>query len=94
VQNKGMSTNEIAHLEELSKLTFTEKERKNLHFESVLEFVSQIKNAKIGQDVAPQKIGLGDLRADEVRLSLDRADVLRNAPKSTQKYFVTPQVVE
>ncbi|MDR0461946.1 MAG: Asp-tRNA(Asn)/Glu-tRNA(Gln) amidotransferase subunit GatC [Christensenellaceae bacterium] len=89
-----MTQEEIIHLENLSNLSFTQKERENLRFESVLEFVSQIKNAKVTGECDTYSVTLADLRDDAVRPSLPRTEVLKNAPKSDGHFFVVPQVVE
>lgn len=34
------------------------------------------------------------LRADELRPSLPRAEVLRNAPRADGKYFIVPQILD
>ena len=77
------------NLSDLSKLDYTEAQ-----FDSILEFVSQIKNAKIDDIDNRTSITLADLRPDTVRKSLPRELVLQNAPHSDGVYFIVPKVVE
>ena len=79
----------LLNLKELSKLDYDVP-----HFDSVLEFVSQIKNAKIQGDDKITAVNLADLREDKVSKSLSREAVLQNAPETDGEYFIVPQVVE
>ena len=89
-----MTNKEIAHLYELGKLEFSEEELKELSFENLLNFFSQVKEANIKSEMIHTKVPLAKLRADEVRQSLSREEILKNAPKSNGEQFIVPQVVE
>jgi aspartyl/glutamyl-tRNA(Asn/Gln) amidotransferase C subunit len=81
------------NLEQLGKLKYADSGT----FQNVLEFVSQISNAKINPvDGRHSDImyDLSDLREDTVRRSLDPKEALINAMRQDGKYFVVPQVVE
>jgi len=77
------------NLNELSKLEYND-----VSFDSILDFVGQIKNAKVDDDEDVITVPLESLRADVVRPSLPQKEILMNAPKSDGEYFVVPQVVE
>ena len=80
------------NLEELSKLKY-----ESAGFNSVLEFVSQIKNAKVSNDmdnIYTTVLSISDLREDKVAPSLPIDKVLFNAAKHDKKYFIVPQTVE
>ena len=91
-----MTKEEIEHLAELSKLEFSEQElvKFEKEFDSILKFVSQVKQANIEDEIIIPKVTLSELRADEVRPSLQRDEVLKNAPRSDGECFIVPQVVE
>ena len=79
------------NLEELGKLKY-----ESAAFDSVLEFVSQIKGAKTNQagDIHTTILKISDLREDTVCQSLPIDKVLNNAAKHDKKYFIVPQTVE
>lgn len=92
-----MELKDIQRLADLMHLTFTEKELKKFQgeFEKMLAFVGQISDADIGNTVeAPMVRALTELRSDEVRPSSSNEQVLANAPKKRDGFFVVPQVVE
>jgi len=81
------------NLEQLGKLKYADSGT----FKNVLEFVSQITDAKINplKGSAGDVIhGLMDLREDTVQPSLAPAEGLKNAHRHDAKYFIVPQVVE
>ena len=92
-----VSIEEIKHLEELSKLEFTDEERIAFQkeFESIVEFASQIQNAKIEGGVSFIKsIKMEDLREDEVGESLTQDEVVTNAPSKKKGCFVVPKIMD
>ena len=92
-----VSIEEIKHLEELSKLEFTDEERIAFQkeFESIVEFASQIQNAKIEGGVSFIKsIKMEDLREDEVGESLTQDEVVTNAPTKKKGCFVVPKIMD
>lgn len=89
-----MTNKEMEHLYELGKLEFNENEFAELGLESILKFVSQVKDADIKGETVLPKVALADLREDKVRPSLSREEILKNAPNSDGEQFIVPQVVE
>ena len=84
-------------LEELSKLEFSEEERKafEAEFETILEFVDQIQGLELPEGLdRDSAVSLSMLRDDEPHESMEREKVLKNAPKQKDGQFVTPLVVE
>ena len=79
------------NLEELGKLKHDDKQ-----FTAVLEFVSQVQNAKTAKSDTSfaHVVGISDLREDIVKPSLPRTVALSNAKNHDGTYFVVPQVVE
>ena len=92
-----VSIEEIKHLEDLSKLEFTEEERVEFQksFESIVEFASQISNAKTeGNKSFIKSIKMADLREDEVGQSLAQDEVVLNAPSKKKGCFVVPRIMD
>lgn len=87
----------IEHLEFLSKLKFSEEERKKFEkeFDDIVSFVNEITELNLTDDLdKDQPIGLSELRADEPKPSMPREEVLQNAPKQKDGCYATPLVVE
>lgn len=87
----------IEHLEYLSKLKFSEDEKKNFEkdFDSILKFVDEIKDLELPGDLEKDEpISLSQLRSDTPKQSIDQKEVLMNAPKQKDGCYVTPLVVE
>ena len=88
---------DIEKLEWLSKLEFSEDERKSFEaeFESIVGFVDEIKNIELPEGLDKDgSIPLSMLRSDEPKESMPREKILKNAPKQKDGEFVTPLVVE
>lgn len=87
----------IEHLEFLSKLKFNDDERANFEkeFADIIAFVDEIKQIDLAGDLdKDEPVGLEELRADEPEASMDREEVLANAPKQKDGCYVTPLVIE
>ena len=92
-----VSIEEIKHLEDLSKLEFTDEERVEFQksFESIVELASQVQNANVDGDVSFIKtIKIEDLRSDEVGESLSQDEVVSNAPNKKKGCFVVPKIMD
>lgn len=88
---------EIKHLEYLSKLEFSDEERKKFKadFERIVDFVDQIKGIETDASADSKSVmPLSMLRVDEPQQSLPREKALKNAPIQEDGCFVTPLVVE
>ncbi len=89
---------EIKHLEDLSKLEFTEQERQNFltEFDGIVAFASQINNAKVsGEDKSfIQSINMANLREDVAKPGLTQAEVISNAPSKNKGCFSVPRIME
>lgn len=87
----------IKHLEELSMLKLSEKERelfKN-EFDTILDFVSQI--TEIDFETTNEQFQgatLDCFRDDKIQKSIKREDALLNAPETKDGCYVTPMVIE
>ena len=87
----------VEHLENLSKLKFSEEERTlfETEFDSIIEFVDEISGLELPEGLdTDETIALSELREDEEKPSLTREAVLMNAPKQKDGCYVTPLVVE
>lgn len=85
----------VAHLARLN-LTDEEKEQMTKDMEAIIEFADQI-NALDISDVDPTAhvIPINNVfREDEVRPSMDRDELLKNAPNQDSGCFSVPKIVE
>jgi len=92
-----VSIEEIKHLEDLSKLEFTDEERETFQkdFDSIVEFASQIQNAKTEDGVSFIKsIKMEDLREDVACDGLTQDEVVTNAPNKKKGCFVVPRIMD
>ena len=91
-----ITENEIKHLEDLSKLQFTDEERKKFQqeFGSIVEFASQITGAKVEDKSFIKTIKMEDLRDDIVQPSLSQDEVVSNAPVKKKGCFSVPRIME
>lgn len=79
------------NLEELGKLKY-----ESAGFDSVLDFVSQIKSARTDdcENIHSTILEISNLREDKVCQSLPPDVALVNAARHDKKYFIVPQTVE
>lgn len=88
----------IKGVADFSKLEFPADQLKvfEKQFGNILEFVNQIKRAKVDKTAAQYDtvLELTDLRADEVKPGLTIEEALQNAPRKQGRHFVVPKVVE
>ena len=87
----------IEHLEYLSKLKFSDEERKKFEkeFENILSFVNEITSLEVPDDIEKDKpVKMSALRPDEAKPSMAREEVLQNAPKQKDGCYSTPLVVD
>ncbi len=91
-----ISNEEFKHLAELSKLEFSDVERDKFikDFNHILDFASQIINAKVEEKSFIRSIPLEDLREDIVKQGLTQAEVVSNAPKQKKGCYVVPRIME
>jgi aspartyl-tRNA(Asn)/glutamyl-tRNA(Gln) amidotransferase subunit C len=91
---------EVLHVAKLAKLAFNEEELNTLTTElnSVIGYVDQLKEVDV-DGVEPlenlnEKMEENAMRADVEQPSLEVARALQNAPKSGDKYFLVPKVLQ
>ena len=92
--NPPLSRADVAHVAKLALLDLTDEEIDMFtgQLRSVLETAQAMNDLDLG-DIAPTHHPLGltnVLRADEVRPSLDRAEVLAQAPETEDDRFKDP----
>ena len=92
-----ISIEEIKHLEELSKLQFSEEEREKFQkeFDAIIDFASQISNADVDSGKSFIKtIKMQDLSEDEIKPSLPQDQVILNAPSKKKGCFAVPKIMD
>jgi aspartyl-tRNA(Asn)/glutamyl-tRNA(Gln) amidotransferase subunit C len=98
MSGKKLSLEEVDHVAMLARLGLdpSERERMRDQLSSILEHIDLLQSVDTSA-ISPtaQVITLQNrMRADEVQVSLDRDDVLRNAPDSEDGMFKVRAVLE
>jgi aspartyl-tRNA(Asn)/glutamyl-tRNA(Gln) amidotransferase subunit C len=89
---------DVEHVAELARLELTaaEKEQFIAQLNSILTYIEKL-NELDTRDVEPTAHVLpvsNVFRDDEVRPSLERTEVLQNAPKESHFFFKVPRIIE
>ncbi|MCX7591128.1 MAG: Asp-tRNA(Asn)/Glu-tRNA(Gln) amidotransferase subunit GatC [Kiritimatiellae bacterium] len=89
---------DIRHVAHLARLKLTDEElcTYQRQLEEIVSYVRKLQNVDLtGVEPTSHVVPLNNvLRADEVRASLDRAEVMQNAPAQSNGQFVVPKIVE
>lgn len=93
----GITREEVAHLARLSRLELNSDELDHFaeQLTDIVEAVARVSELA-AEDVPPTSHPLpltNVMRADEVRSSLDRAEVLAAAPAAEDERFRVPQIL-
>lgn len=98
-----VSLDQVLRVAELAQLELTPEEQREMlrDLNSILGHVAQLNELDTADVPAMAQVSdlLGDtekdaLRADSLRLSLDREAVMQEAPDSDGTYFKVPKVIE
>ena len=86
----------IRYLEDLSFISLSADERKRIasDLENILRGMELLSQLDTGEVQVPSLDHTAALRKDEVRASLPREDVIKNAAQTNGETFVVPQTVE
>lgn len=94
----SLTMNEVEHVARLARLELSteEKERFTHQLNDILQYVEKLKELDTeGVEPTAHAIPLQNvLRGDAVRPSLDREDVLANAPDREEAFFKVPKIIE
>ncbi|GAB3427536.1 Asp-tRNA(Asn)/Glu-tRNA(Gln) amidotransferase subunit GatC [Niabella aquatica] len=87
--------NRLAHL---SKLIFTEQEKKDISkdLQNMIGFVEKLNELDL-KDVEPlmhMSSEINVLRDDEIKGSVSREEALKNAPETDGQFFLVPKVIK
>jgi aspartyl-tRNA(Asn)/glutamyl-tRNA(Gln) amidotransferase subunit C len=95
-----MEVNEVLvdKLAHLSKLTFTEQEKKDISkdLQNMIGFVEKLNELDL-KDVEPlmhMSNEINVLREDEIKGSVSREEALKNAPETDGQFFLVPKVIK
>jgi aspartyl-tRNA(Asn)/glutamyl-tRNA(Gln) amidotransferase subunit C len=87
----------IDHLAQLSRLSFTEAEKKELKtdLQKMISFVEKLQELDTTGIVPLTHMGSPEnaLREDEVKGMINREEALLNAPVKDDKFFKVPKVI-
>ncbi len=102
----GVTMDEVLRVAELANLDLTAEEvpRMRRDLNAILGHIAQLNEldttgvpamAQVGEMLGAEIESTGaSLRADAVRLSLERAAVMASAPESDGRFFKVPKVIE
>jgi len=93
-----ISSEEVKYVAHLARVKLTDKEIKVFagQLEAILEFIDKLKKLNTN-DVLPLSHILplkNVFRQDQVKMSLNTNDVLKNAPEKEGDFFKVPKVIE
>ncbi|HMK55353.1 MAG TPA: Asp-tRNA(Asn)/Glu-tRNA(Gln) amidotransferase subunit GatC [Dissulfurispiraceae bacterium] len=93
-----LSLEEVRHIAQLSRLALSEGEAELYapQLSKIIDYVEQLNNLDTS-DIEPTShiISLNNVMADDVPgTSLPRAEALRNAPDSTEKFYRIQKIIE
>lgn len=96
MKKEKITIEKIDRLAELSALSFTDKEKKNLitQVEGILDMLNACGQVETTPIEHENTLSLDSLRSDECGQSMSSHEALRNAPKQRKGYFNVPKVVE
>lgn len=94
----GVGTDEVKYVAELARLEFDEKEVEKFTYDlndilGYIDKLNELDTKDIEFFVNPVYIE-NAFREDVVQESLDRVDVLKNAPDQQNGYFKVPKIIE
>jgi aspartyl-tRNA(Asn)/glutamyl-tRNA(Gln) amidotransferase subunit C len=98
-----VTTEEVVRVAELAHLEFTPDETGSMvhDLNAMLDYVAQLNELNTNSVVPLAQIselegagGAGSLREDVVKLSLERAEVMSQAPETDGAFFKVPKVIE
>lgn len=86
---------DVKHVADLSRLEFTDEELSKIQedLSSIVNYCSQLSEV-VATSAVSMSGEMGTLRDDSVRESMDKADVVKNAPFHNDSAFIVPRVVE
>jgi aspartyl-tRNA(Asn)/glutamyl-tRNA(Gln) amidotransferase subunit C len=94
----SLTDRELEHLERLARVKLSAGSREKLRgqLERIIEFVRQLEGVDTTGVEARSHVGevKPELRADETKPCLPRAEVLAAAPAKRDGYFSVPSVIE
>ncbi len=91
-----ISLEELKHLEDLSRLEFTDTAREKIlkDINSMIDFASQIQNADCENKSFIKSMDMKDLREDEPKQGLSQEEVISNAPMKRKGCFAVPRIMD
>lgn len=105
-EQAGVTLEDVRRVAELASLELTAEEEPRMQrdLNAILAYVAQLNEldtsgvsamAQVGEmlDASPEASG-AELRADAVRPSTSRAEVMASAPETDGRFFKVPKVIE
>ena len=105
-QQAGVTLDDVRRVAELANLELTTEEEPKMQrdLNAILDYIGRLNEldtagipamAQVGEMLGGSALEQGEgLRADEVRPSLERSEVMSVAPESDGRFFKVPKVIE
>ena len=95
MEKELVSINEVEHIAQLSRLNFSEEEKKSMQqsLSEIVDYFSSIKTVDTNGVDAINKPA-STAREDVIKPSLPKTEVVKNAPVHNANSFVVPRGVE
>lgn len=95
----SITKEQVKHVAKLSRLEFDDENIESFteKFASVIEYVEKLKEVNtegVKPTYHPHQSIKNVMRKDEVKKSLDREDIMKNAPDSENGYIKIPKVLD
>ena len=89
---------QVEHVARLARLAISEKEKElfTRQLGEILTYIEKLKELNTSKvDPTPHVLPMKNIfREDEVRPSLPREEILKNAPDRTEDFFRVPKIIE
>ncbi len=93
----AVTRDEVKHIAKLAKLSLTEQEEINFQKElsNIIDYMDKLNEVDITNvESLSHPITVENVfREDEVKKSISREEVLKNAPDATEEFFKVPKVI-
>jgi aspartyl-tRNA(Asn)/glutamyl-tRNA(Gln) amidotransferase subunit C len=96
-ERKTIKREDVEYLGKLARIRLTEEEIDSfaVEFGKILEYVSSLAVLDTGDAGPARGTGRkdGPVRADRTEKSMDREEILANAPEKTDRFFKVPKII-
>ncbi|MBM4386104.1 MAG: Asp-tRNA(Asn)/Glu-tRNA(Gln) amidotransferase subunit GatC [Deltaproteobacteria bacterium] len=97
MSDKKITVEEVRRIAKLARLALSDAECEKFtgQLQSILEYVEKLKELDL-ENVEPTSHNVSEgtlLRDDETRASLEREEILKNAPQRDGNFIIVPKII-